>query len=1476
VYAVQTWAGHRAANWLSDKLGTKVEIGRVEIEFFSKVVLSDVYIEDQHQDTLLYSKQLRLDISQFSLKNERIDIKEIQLSDTKARMVKYASDKSFNYRFILEAFANTDTTQKDTTAGWKVNFNDITLNNVEVLYRNEHYNTDKREWINWNDLHIKKINGKISNIIIDKDTLHAKVVNLAAIEKSGFKLEALSCGLRVDPSVTTMDSLLVRTPNSLVSTFLEFQYKEYEDFQDFIERVRMKANLGSSKLYIGDLGYFAPELLYNKNTIMVKGDVTGKVTGLKGKNLHILFGDKTEFKGNASFTGLPDIEQTAITLDVEKLTTNKSDLEKIHIAPFKENKYLEVPSNLGMLGQMSFKGDFDGFINDFYAHGNFSTALGGISSSIGMQKDTDGEMKYHGKIRSSQFDIGKFLAVKDLGRVTIDADVDGKGLSKDNVNAKLKGIVKSIEYNSYNYQNATVEGELAKNVFKGVLNIKDENIDMVFKGGVDFTKKLPTLNFMSTIEYANLKALNFVKDEASSIVSTQIDINGTGNNIDNFIGRINVDNTIYRENNEVYRMSEFDLSASESQGTKTLRLSSDFADGIVTGKFTILEMTNSLVNVLSSYLPSLKKEDTKKLVKKNAKEIPQDFSFNVQFKKSDDLVKLLRQKITIAPGTTLAGNYNSNGKTFLLTGRSSALDLYGTKVKNWKINANTDGGTLSFITSSSLVAFSDSLYMENFSFNASAKTDSMDFSLNWNNTSSKQKYSGDIKGGARFRGLDKLTGSILSSTVVIADTMWTIDGNNRIAVDSSYIAVQNLLFKNASQSVRVDGAISKNKRDQLILGLTNFNLANISLLTRQSGLNISGRVSGNTSVSDVYDKLRFASSLDFKTLRLNSESFAAGTVNSFWDKEKDAVQLNGSFSKGMIDQVTGMPINNFQFDGTYYPGKKEESIDMNVYLMAMPLNFFEQYTKEFCSDLKGQILSGKARVTGTPDNPVLTGKVMVQAKKVRVNYLNTFYSFADTIFIESNSFGVENMKVFDQYGNVAVVRGKVYHNDFKNFQLDFDINAKKFMVLNTTESLNKLYYGKAYATGIINLFGYLDNITIDAAVKTERGTQFNIPLSGPSEVSEENDFITFVKKDTNNTAIADDYQVNLKGLQMNFDLEVTPDAEVQLIFDSKIGDVIKGRGMGNIKMNINTFGNFNMYGDYNITEGDYQFWLQNVISKKFEIEYGSTIKWSGDPYDADVALTAVYKLRSSLNPFFPTDSTGTYKKRYPVDCKLIMSNKLMSPDITFDIDLPTVDESTRTTVKGYINTEAEMNKQVFALLILKSFVTPPQLSSQGANEYAGAGAAGANSSELLSNQLSNWLSQISRDVDVGVNYRPGDELNSEEIELIVSTQILDDRVTIDGNVNVSDKQNQGQSTSNVVGDVNVEYKLTPDGKLRVKAFNKANDNTLVTDNAPYTQGVGLFYREEFNSLGDLYRRYTSKLRKNKEKSKSSPPPVPQP
>lgn len=1406
----------------------------------------------------MYSDRLKLDIGNFSISKRELNISNLILSNAQINLVQYKGEKDFNFQFIIDEFSSTDTLKLDTVYR-DLFVGGLSLENTGFVYRNEH-DTEITKGVNYSDIVAENINGNINDIKLNRDTIWGMIDHLSFQEKSGFVLKNLTASAVISPEFLVLEQLKIKTPESdIAATNFSFNYKTYSDYADFNSKIKITAKFEKSKIEMADIAFFAPDLIGIHKSISISGNVNGTINDLKGKNLDIHLGEASQFVGNVDLSGLPNIEETFIHLKIDRLVTTATDLRQIPIPPFSEHKMLEIPENIDLLEKASFKGVFSGFYNDFVTYGQLSTALGEVSSDISLQQDSKKNTTvYRGKVKSSDFNIGKFLALDSyLGKISIDAAIDGQGFERETVKASLKGTVKNIEFNNYNYKNIVVEGDIAKKIFKGILSIKEENIDMDFNGNIDFSESIPALDFVSTINGANLTALKFIKnDTLTTNLSAQLKVQVKGNTVDNLLGEVKINNTVYTQNKNVYKLQYLDLTASETNGVRAIKLSSDFADADISGKLSVMELKSSLNQMLSKYIPSY-------AVNKKEKTIPklQDIQWNIQLKKTDALSKLFLPQIKINQGASLTGSYSSIRNQFLLKGKVPQMNLYGEQFENWRINISTENNALLLNTSCEKIAFSDSLWVKGFAMNNKVYHDTIDLRMTWDNNSTTN-YKGDISSLITFGKQDKIKIKFFPSEVTIADSVWSINSANEIVVDSlRTITIKDFSFKNKSQVIQIEGVVSENPKDQLQFSLINFNLTNLNSLTKTSGLNLKGTVSGNTSVSDMYNKILFSSSLDFTDFFINDEPLGKGSVRASWNKERDVIDMNGSFSRGIVP--------NLKFTGLYYPSKKQNNIDIDISVQTIRLQVFEEFIKEYCTNLNGQ-LSGNLSIKGTLENPSVSGKVKVWAKKIKVNYLNTVYKFPEQeIIINENSFGIENFIVSDENDNKAIVNGKVYHDQFKKIQLDFDVHAQKFMCLNTTESLNNLYYGKAFVTGTINVFGYIDNVSIDASVKTDKisignrteYTRIFIPLSGPEEVSESN-FITFIKKDNVSTDKPEsNYKLNLSGLQMNFDVEATPDAEVQLIFDSKNGDIIRGKGRGNIKMQISTLGDFNMYGSYVIEEGDYLFTLQNIINKKFKIEKGGVIKWNGIPYDADVNLSAIYQVKTSLSPFsrLEGDSSKADTKRYPVNCKLLMTGNLLTPAINFDIDLPGVDENTKQTVKGYINTEQEMNKQIFSLLVLNSFVTPAQIRDIGISETnRGITGSAATSTELLSNQLSNWLSQISNDFDIGVNYRPGDQLSSDELEVALSTQLFNERMNIDGNVGVS---NNNQNANNIVGDVNVEYKISEDGKFRVKAFNKANNNILVTANAPYTQGIGVFYREEFNTFEELYKRYLSKLKK---------------
>ncbi|MGZ4064865.1 MAG: translocation/assembly module TamB domain-containing protein, partial [Bacteroidia bacterium] len=629
---------------------------------------------------------------------------------------------------------------------------------------------------------------------------------------------------------------------------------------------------------------------------------------------------------------------------------------------------------------------------------------------------------------------------------------------------------------------------------------------------------------------------------------------------------------------------------------------------------------------------------------------------------------------------------------------------------------------------------------------------------------------------------------------------------------------------------------------------------------------LDGNVSGNLALHNTLKKLAFSSNLVFTALKLNNNDLGNGELNTEYNSADKYVYLDGYTSIGMLN-LLGEKVKNISFSGYYYPDKKENSLDITFGAQPANLKLLNPIVKGLMT-FNTALVSGEGTITGSMDKPLINGKFKIIKCDLKVDFTNVTYSLLGNVEIMPDQIRFDDITVSDNVTKNKIpgtINGNIFHENFKNMRIDFDINYNNMLVLNTVPTEGASFYGKAFASGSMGIYGLLNNVKLEINTKTEKGTVFNIPLDGPAEVAD-NNFIRFITKDT----IKKKIEEKQSGFSLDMNLTATPDAEVQIIFDAKNGDVIKARGAGDLNLKINNLGKFEMFGEYELASGDYLFTLENFITKKFEIDKGSLIKWSGSPLRAEINIAAVYKQRASIAPLFPLDTTGIYKRRYPVDCKLYMKDKLMSPDISFGIELPTIDDNTRSKIKAIMLDESELNRQVFSLLLLKSFVTPLQYSSAGGIS-TGKELLAANSSEMLSNRLSSWLNGLTKQVDIGVNYRPGGTTSSDELDIALSKQLLNNRLSVDGNLGVNNNQNKSTNGNGLIGDVNVEYKLTDDGRYRVKGFNRSNDNTqITTTGGPFTQGVGVFYREEFETWPDLYRRYLNKLKGNKPKDKQPP------
>lgn len=529
--------------------------------------------------------------------------------------------------------------------------------------------------------------------------------------------------------------------------------------------------------------------------------------------------------------------------------------------------------------------------------------------------------------------------------------------------------------------------------------------------------------------------------------------------------------------------------------------------------------------------------------------------------------------------------------------------------------------------------------------------------------------------------------------------------------------------------------------------------------------------------------------------------------------------------------------------GDYFPADTSQNFNLDVNLQNLGTHMFNPFVEEYVDIDRESLASGNLTVSGSYSKPVVDGKINLMRTQFLIKYLNTKYSAAGAVDFSENSINVSELELYDTRRRSATVSGEISHEYFRDFLLDIRIEQENFRAMNTTSSDNELFYGSAVVSGQVDIDGPLDDIKMDITARTEDGTRVIIPISSSLSVSEK-DFIIFINTADTVQESEERYNVNLKGLTMNFDLEVTPDAEIQIFLPYGMGN-IQGTGSGDISLGINPRGDFSINGDYEISEGEFFFNLENLIGREFNIQEGSTISWTGNPYEATVNITATYDVKTTLAGLaLQTDSTSVYNTRVQVECIIHLRNALFNPDISFSIDFSNVADDTKQIIYAALDTtdQSAMSQQILSLLVLGSF-----------SYTTGNPSIGATGFKLLSNQLSDWLNKISKDFDIGINYQPGTQLTEEELEVALRTQLFNDRLSIDGNFGVRGSS-RAQNTSSVVGDINVEYKITDDGRFRIKAFNRTNEISFLEDNAPYTQGVGVFYRKEFETFGDLFKK----------------------
>jgi hypothetical protein len=1438
--------------------------------------------EKSHLDLRVAVPDCNIAMDKVDLKNKIFTINSANISNADVsitllkRTLEQDSDTSGDVQFMPK--------------GMKIAFTSLNLKDSRFRMNDLNVDTIRAKGMDFKHLDVQGINLVAKNGTVTSDTILTRIDDLMAADRSGFTLKHLSTNAQVTTNDITLSSLDIETPTSRVRDFLSFRYSHFRDFKDFLNAVRINASFGNTKFSLKDLGYFITILSkVEHNTFTVNGVIDGRINNLKGKNLDIRTSSGSIFKGNFYARGLPKLYETSLNLKVDKLSTNVFDLKKIY-------PELKLPENLSSLGQITYSGTIDGFVTDMVTNGKLTTSIGYATSDLNFKYDKkNNKASYSGKLALNEFDIGKFLRDSvNFGKVSINTQIIGKGITAESLDATLNGNVSSIVLRNHDYRDITIEGVVLKKSFSGLLQIRDPSLDMDFKGSVNLTNEVPSFNFNSVIRKAELQKLNLVKEKIN--LSGKLNADFSGGKIDEIIGQVTLDNVKVTRDTFTAELKHTTLNINQLEGdNKDFKLVSDFANIEFKGQFTLKQLPEAVKNFVNLTFFKIEPDSIT---------APQNFSASIQIDDPKEFTHIIHPKLHVFRNANVSGSFSSNDNSTKLTASFPEVVFDQYKIKDIAISNKSLDGDFSLNASAKKIFNADSLMIDTLQLNVSTidKDFRLDFSIGDKN---RTTYANTTAFITPLKG--KAVVKFLPSEFKLGQNIWSFAKDNRIEVSGKKIVSQGLIFKTTDQRLFIDAYLKNDTSTSVKLTLDNTSITDFTGIFTTKIKDIKGFVNGKLTIEDVFYKPRVFADFVADEVTLGNELVGDINIESRLDDANKRINILASVKsiRNDIDAKGYVSIDPLK------PGIKIDIDAKQLGLNFLNYKFFDRYVKRVSGNASAKLL-----VSGTPKNPLLTGSLNLNKATVTVSFLNTEYHLKNqTAILDEHGFYIPGLTGYDIKENSFLGSGRINHESFRNFEFDLLVTTENAQFLNTTAKEMPGFNGVAYGKGRITFKGPVNMLNINARATTGAGTHCYLPIR-PSYETGSYTFYKFVNPKADTTVVKRREIIKPSGVNFQLDLDATPDAIMDIILDPTAGDILSASGNGSLQIQIARSGNITMLGDYEIVNGSYLFTLQNIINKRFDISKGSRIKFGGDIYKAALDVDAVYEVRTSTydliqdlligNTSSATTSTGesqlvsAAKQRIPTKLLLKLGGILEKPIVSFDIKVNDPDPVVKTYVDQRLNilrsNETEMNNQVFGLLVMNRFL-PPSTSATNAltNTTYLTGTAANTVSEFLSSQLSNYLSNLLdfanvKNLNIDIGYRQYDQLNNNgsseqassntrrELQLALTQSLLNNRLTLNagGNLDFGNSASVGSTSSNSravipTGDFQIEYALTKDGVWRAKAFNRTNYDYYNSRNSNKT-GIGLSYRQEFDKPSELFKKKKPK-KKTPPKSNTEATPV---
>jgi hypothetical protein len=1283
------------------------------------------------------------------------------------------------------------------------------------------------------------LNINATDFLILGPKVSARINQLTFNDSRGVSVQNMTTNFSYSRTSMVFDNLRIETPNSELNGDLKFKY-DREDLQYFEDRVALIANFDNSKIALNELNTFYNEFGINE-VARIKATLTGTLNDLTANDLYVSTSRQTIIDGDINFKNLLNKEPRNFSMDgrLNKLVSTYSDLKAL-LPNVLGNS---IPSVLDKLGRFDIQGTTKITAANIDANIDVQTDLGIILAELELHDVNNiDNASYKGNIIFDEFILGNILNDPKIGKVSLNVDVDGNGFTLDNLNTLVKGDIYGLNYNDYYYSNIDVNGTVKNKVFNGDLTAKDDNLDFSFAGLVDFSEKENNYDFTANVNHANLNALNFVKKDSISIFKGLVKMNMKGTSVDDAYGDITFQNTLYTNQNDEYYFKDFAISSSFDNSERTLYVNSpDIIEGTMKGKFRISNVAklveNALGNIYTNYNPHL--IDSNQYI---------DFNFKIYNK----IAEVFYPDLKLGSNTYFRGRIESDAKEFNLTFKSPKISfaenfannielrlnnknpLYNTYVEIDSINTKYyDVSKFSLIN----VTLNDTLFIRS-EFNG-GKTNRDQFDLNLFYTINKE---------------NKSVIGFKNSEINFKQNQWFINEeknkNNKIVFDRAFnnFDIRDIMMTHNDESIKLSGIIQGEDTKNINLNFQDVDLEKVTPDIQD--LLLEGNINGVVNIRQQSGNYIPESDITVDNFKVNENNLGSFRANIVGNQTLTNYDVNISLIEDSNQSLS--IVGNLDVVG------KNSNIDLEVNFKDFILEPLNPFGDGVITDIRGYV-SGNARVFGKLDRPQINGELTMDDGGLAIPYLNVNYSFEDETEIQltGQSFIFEDAELTDtEFFSRANLSGRINHVNFSNWSINLDINSDRLLVLNTQDNEDALYYGTAFVDGDISIKGPTNQLVIDAEVSTEEGTVFKIPLNDTESLGD-NSYIHFLSPEEKQAKLRGETLVtdDISGLEMDFDLTVTENAEIEIVMDRNSGSTIKGRGNGGILAQINTNGRFNMYGDFIITEGTYNFIYGGVIQKDFRVVPGGTLVWEGSPLQAEINIEAIHD-NISANPSILLDTP--INQSIPVEVKIHLTERLELPTLDFDLIFPNVNSTIKSELEYRLSDKEAKQFQALSLLATGSFRSELSFGSQDALGLI---------SDRVTTLLNDIISSENGKLDIGLNLEIGENnpnyVTDSRVGVTLSTR-LSDRVLINGKVGVPVG---GVNETVIAGDFEVEVLLNEDRTLSLKFFNRENSIQNFGEQIGYTQGLGISYNVEFDNLNELFQKL---FKKNESVMKQTP------